>query len=58
MHERQVIINVSKELRHKIKALKREFTYEQYFNYLLENSKGKESPQSKVSKTTKSEESK
>ncbi len=52
MSQRPVMINVSAEFRHKIKALKRELTYEEYFNYLLENSKGKESPQSKVSKTT------
>lgn len=58
MSIRPVQINVTEEFRHKIKGLKRELTYEEYFNYLLENSKGKESPQSIVSKTTTSKETK
>ena len=58
MSIRPVMINVTAEFRHKIKTLKRELTYEQYFNYLLENTEGKESPQSIVSKTTKSKDAK
>ena len=35
MYERQVIINVSKELREQIKTLKRELTYEQFIFELI-----------------------
>jgi hypothetical protein len=35
MYERQVIINVSKELRDTIKSLKRELTYEQFLSEMI-----------------------
>lgn len=46
MTERLVMINVTKEFRDKIKTLKREQTYEKFLDNLLDNSKGKNSPQS------------
>ena len=35
MYERQVIINVSKELRNTIKTLKRELTYDEFLSELI-----------------------
>ena len=45
MPERAVMINVTPEFRAKIKALKRELTYEQYFENLLKN--GEKFPRAK-----------
>ena len=53
MTERLVMINVTREFRDSIKTLKKELTYEEYFNYLLENNSGKKSQRQKT-KTTKS----
>ncbi len=55
MPETASYIPITKELRDTIKGLKRELTYDQYFNYLLINSEGK-NPQSKVPKKTNSKE--
>jgi len=41
MPERLVMINVTPEFRAKIKELKRELTYQEYFDNLLKNSEGK-----------------
>lgn len=54
MPERDVIINVSKEFRAKVKAKKRELTYEQFFNLLLKNTEGK-IPQSKTTNPPRKE---
>lgn len=51
MPERSVMINVTPEFRAKIKELKRELTYQEYFDNLLKISEGK-SPQSKVPQMT------
>ena len=51
MYERQVIINVSKELREQIKTLKRELTYEQFIFELVK--KNSELPQTQSVKTPK-----
>jgi hypothetical protein len=48
MYERQVIINVSKELREQIKTLKRELTYDQFISELIQ--KNPEFPQTQVMK--------
>ena len=53
MPERQVYINLSKEIRDEIKAQKRELTYEQFLVYLLEKTKGK-TPSAKSSTTLQS----
>ncbi len=54
MVERQVFINVSREFREQIKTLKRELTYQEYFDYLLKNAKGKNnSPSVTNPRTTK-----
>ena len=51
MYERQVIINVSKELREQIKTLKRELTYEQFIFELVK--KNSELPQTQGVKNPK-----
>ncbi len=56
MTERLVMINVTKEFRNKIKFLKRELTYQQYFDNLL-ISEGK-NPSVKDTKKTNSRKSK
>lgn len=56
MSERGVIINVTSEFRAKIKALKHELTYEQYFTNLLEKERSPEdqsSPLAQITKPTK-----
>ncbi len=56
MPERDVPINVTREFRDKIKTLKRELTYEQFLDNLINS--GRKIPQSTDTKMTKSKESK
>lgn len=54
MPERQVIINVSQEFRAKVKALKKEKTYEEFLDNLIKNSEGI-IPQNKTTKQPRKE---
>ncbi len=53
MSERAIYIPITKELREKIKTLKREKTYDEFLDNIFKNAKGKNSPSVTNPRTTK-----